>query len=322
MTIEEIKTLLDKLRFPKRYLSDQTAICIMALADKTKRTGLLPEHKSLSDGARIHDILNFARDVIGKKVAENTREAYRKTSLAHLMNYGLIVRHQLSTNDPNTYYRLHPEFAPIFAETRAKDRDQLISKFQEKLTKPKEPTTKHDSLKREISVNVNEGLPFFLSPGKHNLLEKAVVEIFGRTFLNKSQVVYLGDTAPRKGYQNRSLMRNLNLPIDTTASLPDVILFSEPERHLIIIEVVTSSGPVTTIRLEQLLQFTRGPIKLGTRVTYISAFPSRAVFRRFIEDIAWRSSVWIEDEPNNIIHFEEIGTSRSRKFSESLEKEQ
>ncbi len=102
MTLSEIKSLLEQLSLPKQYLSDQTAICLKALADETERSGLLPGHKSLADGARIHDILNFARDVIGKKVAENTREAYRKTSLTLLMKYGLVVRHQLSTNDPNT----------------------------------------------------------------------------------------------------------------------------------------------------------------------------------------------------------------------------
>ena len=26
-----------------------------------------------------------------------------------------------------------------------------------------------------------------------------------------------------------------------------------------------------------------------------------------VEEIAWRSSVWIENEPNNIVHFERIG---------------
>ena len=103
MTLSEIKNILEQLLFPKRYISDQTAICLKALADETERAGLLPGHKHLADGARIHDILNFARDVIGKKVAENTREAYRKTSLAPLIKYDLVVRHQLSTNDPNTY---------------------------------------------------------------------------------------------------------------------------------------------------------------------------------------------------------------------------
>ena len=320
MKIEAIRTLLERLHFPKRYLSDQTAICIMALADKTKRPGLLPGHKSLSNGARIHDILNFARDVIGKKVAENTREAYRKTSLAHLMNYGLIVRHQLSTNDPNTYYRLHPEFAPILNEMTVKERDKLIAELQERSTKLRKRTPKADLIKRNVLCKVDKEHSFSLSPGKHNLLEKAVVELLGHAFLDESQVVYLGDTAPRRGYQNRQLMRNLNLPIDTAASLPDVILFSAPEARLLIVEVVTSSGPVNAIRLEQLQQFTKGPRKLGNKVSYISAFPSRAVFRKFVEDIAWGSSAWIEDEPHNIVHFEKIGTRMNQRFPESFDK--
>ena len=105
-------------------------------------------------------------------------------------------------------------------------------------------------------------------------------------------------------------MRRLNLPIDTSASLPDVILFSELQKHLVIVEVVTSSGPVNAIRLEQLKKFTKGPKGLGHKISFITAFPSRAGFRRFVEDIAWGSGVWIENEPNNIVYFQEIGKAK------------
>ena len=97
MTIDEIKDILESINFQKKYITDQTAACILALSDKTERKGLLPGHNNLSEGARIHDILNFTRDVIGKKVAENTRESYRKTSLAHLMDFGISIRHQLKS---------------------------------------------------------------------------------------------------------------------------------------------------------------------------------------------------------------------------------
>jgi hypothetical protein len=306
VTIGEIKIILEKLNFPKRYISEQTAICIMALTDSNRRDGLLPGHGNLSEGARIHAILNFARDVIGKKVAENTREAYRKTSLAPLMNYGIVVRHQLSTNDPNTYYRLHPDFIRLFSEADIEERSRLIKQLQRQLTRLKRQKAQKAVRGKEISVQIGDKQIFSLSSGEHNMLEKSVIEIFGHAFLDKPQTVYLGDTAPRKGYQNRTLMRRLNLPIDTTASLPDVILFSEPESHLVIVEAVISSGPINSIRLEQLHKFTRGPKKLGVKISYVSAFPSRAVFRRFVEEIAWGSSVWIENEPNNIVHFQRM----------------
>ena len=306
MDIEEIKNILEKLGFPKKFVTEQTAICIKAMSDKTEREGLLVGHKSLSEGTRIHDILNFARNVIGKQVAENTREAYRKTSLTLLMNYGIVVRHQLSTNDPNTYYRLHPDFTHLFSEKSIKKRNRILNQLKDQLAKYKKRTVKKHHKTKEVVVQINDKQTFTLSPGEHNLLEKSVVEIFVHAFLSKPQIVYLGDTAPRRGYQNRTLMRKLNLPIDTATSLPDVILFSEPEQNLVIVEVVTSSGPVNSIRLKQLQKLTLEPNKLGNRTSYITAFPSRAIFRRFVEEIAWGSSVWIENEPNNIVHFESL----------------
>ncbi len=304
LTIEEIKIILEKIKFPERFNTDQTAICIMALLDNTVREGLLSDHKSLSEGVRIHDILNFARNVMDKKVAENTRESYRKTSLAPLMNSGIVVRHQLSTNDPNTYYRLHPDFMRLFTKKNIKEREELIKRQEGKSPILKRRAAYRRRGKEDVIVELSDKEAFSLSPGKHNLLEKSIVEIFARAFLSEPQVVYLGDTASRKGYQNRTLMRKLNLPIDTAASLPDVIVFSEVDTRILVIEAVTSSGPVNALRLKQLLKFTKGPWKLGYQIKYITAFPDRLAFKRFVEEIAWGSSVWIESEPNNIVHFE------------------
>lgn len=305
MTTQEVKTLLKALNFPKRYITDQTAICILALNDDKPRSGLLAGHKSLSEGARIHDILNYARHTLGKSVAENTRESYRKDSLKPLMVCGLVVRHQLSTNDPNTYYRLHQDFSRLLSETDDKERVRLIKQ----LGVP-EYTTKRQRVQRgiskEVTVIINSDTSRLLSPGDHNILEKALVEIFAPAFLNTPQVVYVGDTSPRQGYQNRHLMRRLNLPLDISASLPDVILYSEPDHHLVVVEAVTSGGPINLIRLRQLQHLTTGATKLGNHVSYVSAFPSRSVFRRFVEEIAWGSSVWIENEPNNIVHFKTL----------------
>jgi hypothetical protein len=311
MNIDEIKALLQELNFPPRRITEQTAFCILALANTTPRQGLLAGHTCLADGARIHDILNFVRQDIGRPVAENTRESYRKTSLRPLMEAGWVIRHQLSTNDPNTYYRLHPDFARLLTLSPGPERDNLIERLrlpERRRPRPRPP------LHQEVQIMLAPGHVQPLSPGRHNLLEKAVVETLGSALLQHPQVVYLGDTAPRAGYQDRSLMRRLNLPIVVSASLPDVILYSLEEQTLLVVEVVISSGPVTPGRLAQLRELTTGPANLGMKTVYISAFPSRRVFRRFVEDIAWESSVWIEDEPYNIIHF--LALPRDRPISD------
>jgi len=300
MTVEEIKALLQELNFPPRRITEQTAFCILALANTTPCQGLLTGHTCLADGARVHDILNFVRQDIGRPVAENTRESYRKTSLRPLMEAGWVIRHQLSTNDPHTYYRLHPDFARLLALPPGPERDALVERLR--LPERRRPRPR-PSPHQEVHVTLAPGHVYTLSPGGHNVLEKAVVETLGPALLQHPQAVYLGDTAPRAGYQDRSLMRRLNLPIDVSVSLPDVILCSLEEQTLLVIEAVISSGSITPGRLAQLQELTAGPVSLGVQTVYISAFPSRRIFRRFVEHIAWESSVWIANEPYNIIHF-------------------
>ncbi|PON12588.1 hypothetical protein C2W62_38845 [Candidatus Entotheonella serta] len=132
----------------------------------------------------------------------------------------------------------------------------------------------------------------------------------------KPRVVYLGDTRHKDGYQNRALMRELNLPIQVTANLPDVILLCEAERRLVVVEVVASSGPISASRMAQLDQLVAQPQSLGYRLRYVTAFPNRRILRRFIEEIAWGTDVWVASEPEGVIHFgreDEMETSQANR---------
>jgi len=299
VTIEDVKGLLRELSFPPAVISDQTALTLLALADHQPREGLLAGHTCLADGARIHDILNFVRDDFGRKVAENTRESYRKTSLRPLIDARWVVRHQLATNDPNTYYRLSGEFARLLAEENGPDRDRSLRKLRLGKRGKKARVRPQDGVRVRLSADRT----FLLGPGLHNELEREVVEVLAPALLKRPVVLYLGDTAPRAGYQDRALMRRLNLPIDVQESLPDVILHDVDERWLIIVETVTSVGPIDSTRLEQLREFAQGPARLGVRIEYVTAFPSRRALRAVVGQIAWGTSVWIADEPSNLIHF-------------------
>jgi BsuBI/PstI restriction endonuclease len=302
VTIEEVKSLLRELSFPPGVISDQTALTLLALADRRAREGLLAGHSCLADGARIHDILNFVRDDFGRKVAENTRESYRKTSLRPLIDARWVVRHQLTTNDPNTYYRLSGELARLLAEAKGPDRDQLLQKLR--LGKTGKKTRDHPKDGGPVRLSVDRS--FLLGPGLHNELEREVVEVLAPALLRQPSVLYLGDTAPRAGYQDRALMRRLNLPIDLQESLPDVILYDAEDQWLVIVETVTSVGPIDSMRLSQLREFAQGPARLGVRVEYLTAFPTRRALRTVVGQIAWGTTVWIAEEPSNLIHFAAI----------------
>lgn len=301
LDLEEVKALLQQLGLDRRLQTEQSALCVLALADGVERLGLLPGKKRLRDGARIHDIIEFARHVCGKEVAENTRESYRKLSLQPLCEEGLVVRHQLSTNDPKTFYRLHPEMLRLLTSAAPLERRWLARELAVRLSQGE--TWQQQRRRADIPVEVGQQHLHFLSPGTHSRLAAEVVEIYAPTFLKVPRVVYVGDTRHKDGYQNRDLMRELNLPIQVTASLPDVVLLCEAERRLIVVEVVASSGPISASRLGQLQQLLAQSQALGYRPRYVTAFPSRRVFRRFVEEIAWGTQVWIANEAAQVIMF-------------------
>lgn len=301
LDLEEVKVLLQQLGLDRKLVTEQSAICVLALADGTERDGLLQGKKHLRDGARIHDIIEFARHTCGKEVAENTRESYRKLSLRPLCEEGLVIRHQLSTNDPKTFYRLHPEMLRLLTCPAPLERRWLARELATRLSQGQ--SWRQPRSRAEVPVEVGQPQPYFLSPGTHSRLTAEVVEVYAPTFLKQSRVVYLGDTRHKGGYQNRDLMRELNLPLQVTSNLPDVILLCEVERCVVIVEVVASSGPVSTSRLAQLQSLVQQSLALGYRVRYVTAFPSRRVLRRFVEEIAWGTEVWIASEADQIVHF-------------------
>jgi hypothetical protein len=71
--LDAIKEILLAAYFPEQLATDQTAICLIALTDRRRREGLLSGKTCLREGARIRNILDFARLDLKKPVAENTR---------------------------------------------------------------------------------------------------------------------------------------------------------------------------------------------------------------------------------------------------------
>jgi hypothetical protein len=299
--LENIRRLLQALGFPDRFLTNQTATCLLALSDVRERNGLLAGKQTLAEGARIHDILEFARGDLGIRVAENTRESYRKTSLKPLYEAGLITRHQLSTNDPNTFYRLHPDIYRAITGPQLPLDQTTLDRLRGRtpLGQKRGRGTAED-----IRLRVAPGRSFVLSGGDHNELERAIVERFGPTFLNDPRVIFLGDAARKAGYQDRIAMRELNLPIKVAVNLPDVILISPSTREMVVAEAVVSTGIIGDSRLEQLGGLTSASARLGFKVQFLTAFPTRALLRRFVDQIAWGTAVWIASEPNNLILFQ------------------
>ena len=36
---------------------------------------------------------------------------------------------------------------------------------------------------------------------------------------------------------------------------------------------------------------------------FVSAFPNKQTFKKYVSDISWETEVWISDHPEHLIHF-------------------
>jgi len=88
--------------------------------------------------------------------------------------------------------------------------------------------------------------------------------------------------------------------LDSHGKLPDVVIYSGANNWLFLIESVTSHGPVDSKRQAELEHLFAG---CSAGLVYVSAFPNRKVFLKYIEAIAWETEVWIADAPSHMIHF-------------------
>jgi adenine-specific DNA-methyltransferase len=147
---------------------------------------------------------------------------------------------------------------------------------------------------------VIRGQPLALTPSAHSQLIKAIVEQFGPRFVPGAEVLYIGDTGSKMVHFDQVTFASLGLSFDTHGKFPDVILYFREMNWLLLIEAVTSHGPVDAKRHAELaLLFAHSTPGL----VYVTAFPDRQTMARYLGDISWETEVWIADAPGHLIHF-------------------
>lgn len=81
--------------------------------------------------------------------------------------------------------------------------------------------------------------------------------------------------------------------------MPDVVLYCEDKNWIYFIEAVTSVGPMSPQRIIEIEEMTKG-VKAGK--IYITAFPDFSTYKKFSEELAWETEVWLSELPDHMIH--------------------
>lgn len=292
--MEEAKEFLKEIGMPMAQLSDICCLSLLALA------GLKPEMKwneAINKWIRIHDIIAFVNEFYGKQYAENSRETFRKQAMHHFRTAALIEDNREATNSPNYRYRLTEEVLQLLRNFGLQSWDENISKFMinhEKLIDTYESKKKMTMM----PVHINDSDLKF-SPGKHNQLQKAIIEEFAPRFAPGARCLYVGDTIKKDLVRNTDKLHQLGIEITLHGKIPDVILYRADKNWIYFIESVTSVGPISPKRIIEISEMTK---KVTAGKIFVTAFPDFATYKRFSESLAWDTEAWIADRPEHMIH--------------------
>ena len=238
-----------------------------------------------------------------KDYAPNIREIIRRQTMHQFIDAGIALlnpdKPDRAVNSPGNVYQVelstlkllqsfgsphwHENLTAYLAE-----RQTLIDRYA------------HERKQNMMSVRIADGKEIALSPGDHSQLIRAIVEDFGARYVAGGVLIYAGDTGDKWGYFDAVLLAKLGVEVDTHGKMPDVILYYPERNWLLLVESVTSHGPVDGKRHAELTRIFSGA-KAG--LVYVTAFPNRAVMSKYLGQIAWETEVWIADSPSHLIHF-------------------
>jgi hypothetical protein len=202
-------------------------------------------------------------------------------------------------NSPKAVYQIEPETLKLLCTFGT---SAWVKNLAAYLKKRKTLTARYARARemRKLPVKLATGETMRLSPGDHSELIKAIIEEFAPRFVPGGVLIYAGDTGEKWGYFDKELLSKLDVEVDGHGKMPDLVLYYPEREWLLLVESVTSHGPVDGKRHDELARLFAGS-KAG--LVYVTAFPSRAVMTRYLGKIAWETEVWVADAPSHLIHF-------------------
>ena len=292
--LEEAKRILRELKVPLKQQSDLCGYVILAMADIKKDDKWA---NATNEWIRIHDVIAFIREFYEVSYAENSRETFRKQAMHHFRNAAFIEDNGKVTNSPNYRYRLTDEMLLLVKTFQSNLWEEQKNNF---LKSHQNLIDLYSSKKavRKMPVKIN-GSDFTFSPGKHNQLQKFIIEEFAPRFAENSECLYVGDTIQKDLVKNEEKLKELGFEITLHDKMPDVVLYSEDKNWIYFVESVTSVGAMEPKRIREIEEMTEN---VSAGKIYVTAFLDFKTFKKFSESLAWETEVWIADMPDHMIH--------------------
>ena len=298
--IKETIELLKEIGIPRSQQNERSALTLLALLD------LKPKQKwkeASSPLIGITEMMNFFKEYYGKIYAPNTRETVRRFSVHQFVQAGLVLPNPdepRPINSPNYVYQIEPKALELIKKYKTKQWKQELFDY---LLKVKTLSSKYaqERTLQKIPIKISDK-EILLSPGGQNVLVKKIIDEFCPRFTPNAEPVYIGDAENKWAYFAQAVLSRLGIKVpDEHGKMPDVVVHYKEKNWLVLIEAVTSHGPINAKRKIELEELFKG-CSIG--LVFVTAFMDRRGMLRFLNEIAWETEVWIAESPTHLIHFD------------------
>ena len=298
--IKAAHQIIVSLGLPRAQQNERSALCLLALLNLTPGKRWAAAENPL---VGITPIMDWAREYYDKDYAPNTRETVRRQTMHQFCDAGIALynpdKPDRPVNSPKAVYQIEPGALALLRQFGTKAWHNALATYLANLETLVARYAKERNQNR-IPVEIAPGKKITLSPGEHSELIRAIIEDFAPRFAPGSVLVYAGDTGDKWGYFDAPLLSELGVEVDSHGKMPDVVLHYTEKNWLLLVESVTSHGPVDGKRHDELANLFAGS---NAGLVYVTAFPNRAIMGRYLSEIAWETEVWVADAPSHLIHF-------------------
>jgi len=283
---------------------ERMAVAFLAVAD-VKTLEDIPNTKDQNSNEihspKTREIIEYVNQNFSENISSGSYDDIRRKDLRFLVLGDIVLRSSpdAATNDSTRGYVLNPFYAELFRFSVNDGWEKLVSEKLEGVESIGERLAAIRDIQK-VPVKMKDGKTLEFSPGKHNDLQKAIIEEFLPRYGYGAEVLYVGDTSKKYLHLDKVKLEELNFFEMSHDRLPDILAYSEERNWLYLIEAVHTSGPIDQAKLILFEDLTKD---CKAEIIYVTAFLTKDKFRSYAKELAWETEVWIAENPDHLIHF-------------------
>lgn len=299
--VEQALAILGALQVPREQQNQRSALTLLSLLEMKPRASWSDADSPLRG---ITEMMEYFQKHFGVRYAPNTRETVRRYTIHQFVQLGIVVANpdnpDRPVNSPDNRYQIERAVLELI---RTFDTPTWKKNLAAYLATAEAITRLHprERVMSQIPVILPDGKRIELTSGGQNVLIKDILEEFCPRYTPGATVLYVGDAGAKFKVFEKAHLEQLNVTIDEHGKMPDVVVHYTEKNWLVLIEAVTSHGPVSLKRHNELKKLFKGATPA---LVFITAFEARKAMVKYLGDIAWETDVWVAESPTHLIHFD------------------